>query len=54
MAYFCLTVIEMYGEQRADAAKHCSVARNVLTNIGRLCAAGDPSTARKASATPTP
>jgi hypothetical protein len=54
MAYFCLTVVEMYGAQRADAAKHFAVARNVLTNIGRLCASGDPSTARKASATPTP
>jgi hypothetical protein len=50
MAYFCLTVLEMHGG-RAMAARRFSISSKVLSKIAMLSTeAGDPETARKATA----
>jgi hypothetical protein len=53
MAYFCLTVLEIYGGE-SGAAERFSVSRNVLETIGNLSHTGDPLTARKARAMSRP
>jgi hypothetical protein len=49
MAYFCKTVVERQGGERA-AAQRLAISRNVLETIGKLASMGDATTARKASA----
>lgn len=54
MAYFCLTVLQMYGG-RSGAAARFGVSGKVLATLARLATeTGDPATARKAEGASRP